>query len=106
MDAAIASVPTGGAIRSRVIDQEHYVCVLPDGEGGHNEKMTPAEFAATRHVVIDQSSGHRLAEAEIAALGIERNVALRHHHFSVLPLVLTAQNLAAIVPSRVARMFT
>lgn len=106
VDAAIASVPIGGAARSRVIDQEHYVCVLPDREGGNNEIMTLAEFAAMRHVVIDQSAGHHLAEAEIAALGIERNIALRLHHFSVLPLVLAGQNLAAIVPSRVARMFT
>jgi DNA-binding transcriptional LysR family regulator len=106
VDAAIASVPIGGAIRSRVIDQEHYVCVLPDGAGGLAEKMTLSQFTGMRHVVIDPSAGHHLAEAEIAALGIERNIALRLHHFSVLPLVLAGQNLAAIVASRVARMFT
>jgi DNA-binding transcriptional LysR family regulator len=106
VDAAIASVPIAGAAHITVIDRERYVCVLPLSAAGPSEDMSLEQFTGMRHVLIDPSAGHDLVEGVIEALGIERKVGLRLHHFSVLPHVLANLNLAAIVPSRIAQMFT
>ena len=106
VDAAIASVPIAGAAHITVIDRERYVCVLPLSAAGPSEDMSLEQFTGMRHVLIDPSAGHDVVERVIEALGIERKVGLHLHHFAVLPHVLANLNLAAIVPSRIAQMFT
>jgi DNA-binding transcriptional LysR family regulator len=105
VDAAIASVDFPGQARREVISRERYVCVLPARLAGSGPTMTIEEFSRLRHVVIDQSTGHSQVDAALTAMGVEREVSLRVHHFSVLPGVLANSDLAVIVPSHVATLF-
>ncbi|YCK79751.1 LysR substrate-binding domain-containing protein (plasmid) [Arthrobacter sp. D3-18] len=105
VDAAIASIDFPGQAHRQVISQERYVCVLPARLAGPGTTMTLEEFKGLRHVVIDRSSGHAQVDAALSSIGVEREVSLRVHHFSVLPGVLANSDLAVIVPLRVARSF-
>ncbi|GAA1248646.1 LysR family transcriptional regulator [Prauserella halophila] len=105
IDAAIASVEFPGKARRNIISAERYVCVLPERLAGAGPTMTIEEFSELRHVVIDQSTGHYQVDAALRAMGVERKVNLRVHHFAVLPGVLANSDLAVIVPSQVATLF-
>lgn len=105
VDAAIASVDFSGQARRKIIPQERYVCVLPARLAGAGSTITLEEFRRLRHVVIDQSLGHSQVDAALSAMGVERDVSLRIHHFSVLPGVLANSDLAVIVPLHVANLF-
>lgn len=106
IDAAVASVPIEGADHHEILYQERYVCVLPENYPGSPEQLALDEFAALRHVAIDQSSGHSQADRLLESMGVERRVVLRLHHFSVLPQIVASNDYAAIVPFRVAELFT
>ncbi|MFC4429461.1 LysR family transcriptional regulator [Citricoccus alkalitolerans] len=111
VDAAIASVELPGHARQEILDQERYVCVIPQGldadnpaapEGG---RLSVEQFGALRHVVIDRAMGHSQADAALATLGVGRDVRLRLPHFASVPAALTSSDLAVIVPLRVAQIF-
>lgn len=106
IDAAVASVPIDGAEHHEVLYQERYVCLLPASFAGSPGTLTQDEFATLRHVAIDPSSGHYQADAVLESMGVERRIGLRMHHFSVLPHVIESSDYAAIVPLRVAELFT
>lgn len=106
IDAAVASVPIEGAEHNEVLYEERYVCVLPESFTGSPHTLTQDEFASLRHVAIDPSSGHRQADELLESMGVERRIGLHMHHFSVLPHVIAGNDYAAIVPLRVAELFT
>ena len=105
IDAAIASVKFPELSHRELIADDRYVAVVPAGSAFTLPKMSLDEFLAARHVAIDQSTGHNQIETAIRSRGLERRVGLRLHHFSVLPNVLSAGELAAIVPLHVAEIF-
>jgi DNA-binding transcriptional LysR family regulator len=106
IDAAVASVPVEGAEHHEVLYEERYVCVLSKSLGGSSGTLTEDEFASLRHVAIDPSSGHYQADQLLESMGVQRRIGLRMHHFSVLPHVIAGSDYAAIVPLRVAELFT
>lgn len=105
IDAAVASVPIQGAEHHEILYEERYVCVLPQSYTGSSGALTLNEFAALPHIAIDRSSGHYQADRLLESMQVKRRVALRLHHFSVLPQIVAGNDYAAIVPLRVAELF-
>lgn len=103
IDAAVASVAVPGAAR-RVLHKDRYVCVTRKGNLNSPE-LTIEEFEGLGHVEIERATGHHQVDEMLAELGVHRRIALRVHHFSILPNILAACDLAALIPIRVARMF-
>lgn len=105
VDAVICSRPIPGRdIRRQVILRERYVCIM-------NAKSAPAsltmeEFLSRKHLVVSRSLGHGLAEEVLSDLGVQRKVSLVLPHFSILPAVLGETDLLAIVPFKIAQLFS
>ncbi|MDR5903358.1 LysR family transcriptional regulator [Halomonas icarae] len=87
-----------------VILRDRYVCL------GRTELLGPKpislkKFLAIRHALVASSSGHSLAEDVMRRNGYQRKVSLEVPHFSVLPRLLLASDLLAIVPMQIAKEF-
>jgi len=106
IDAAVASVDIEGAEHCEVLYEDRYVCVLANSYDGSAGTLDREEFSSLRHMAIDPSSGHYQADALLESMGVKRRIGLRLHHFSVLPHLIANSDYAAIVPLRVAEMFT
>lgn len=85
---------------------EHYVCALredhPDAARG---RMTLERFCSLDHALVSWSGGlfTGVTDAALARLGKQRRVALSVASFLVLPEILRASDLLAVVPRRLIR---
>ncbi|CAG7585573.1 LysR family transcriptional regulator [Rhodococcus opacus] len=64
------------------------------------------DFLAERHIVVDAAAGHVDADQALARMGRRRDIAVRVPHFAVLPELVAQTRHLAVVPSRVAELFT
>ncbi|GBL56911.1 LysR family transcriptional regulator [Pseudomonas sp. R3.Fl] len=104
VDTAICRQAVPGS-RSRVLIQERYVCLLSADHPRIGERLELAGYLAERHVVVTRTSGHGIAEDVLQAMKLERRIALRVPHFSVLPKIIPGTDLLTILPAQIARMF-
>jgi DNA-binding transcriptional LysR family regulator len=104
VDAAICRQAVPGS-RSQVLIQEHYVCLLSAGHPRIGSSLDLATYLGERHVVVTRTSGHGIAEDVLQAMKLERRIALRVPHFSVLPKIIADTDLLTILPAQIARMF-
>ena len=105
IDLAVGYVPQlRDKIRRERLFEEHYVCMTrPDRRGG----LTLKEFVSARHVLISSmGSGHQQLERALAEHGVEQNVALRVHHFVVVPLIVADTDLIVSLPRHVADVWS
>lgn len=107
VDAAICSrtVPSK-VLRSEVLMEERYVCLLDGGHPRIGKAMSLEQFMAEPHVIVTRTSGHGMTEDVLKQMGVERKVRLRIPHFSVLPKIIPQTDLLVILPSRIASMFS
>ncbi|MEP9384659.1 LysR family transcriptional regulator [Nocardioides sp. KR10-350] len=70
------------------------------------DAVTFEELAAEHHATVFGSSGHSGPRASLATHGLLDRVALEVTRFSVLPYLLEATDLVAIVPEYVGEVFT
>lgn len=108
LDAAIGNLPSlRGQTRSMPLFREHYVCMLGIEYAKSIQKMTMATFLASRHVAVSSTfSGHRLAEDALVDLGIPRKIVVRTPYYTALPQFIANSDLVALVPSRMAEVFS
>lgn len=105
VNAVICSRPiTAENLEQRVILRDRYVCL------GRAELLGPPpisleDFLAIRHALVASASGHGLAEEVMRRNGYQRKVSLEVPHFSILPRLLLASDLLAIVPVQIAKEF-
>ncbi|TDB04198.1 LysR family transcriptional regulator [Halomonas marinisediminis] len=105
VNAVICSRPImTESLEQCVILRDRYVCL------GRTELLGPKpislkKFLAIRHALVASSSGHGLAEDVMRRNGYQRKVSLEVPHFSVLPRLLLASDLLAIVPMQIAKEF-
>lgn len=93
-------------LHTRQLFDEHYVCALrddhPDAARG---RMTLDRFCSLDHALVSWSGGlfTGVTDAALARLGRQRRVALSVASFLVLPEILRASDLLAVVPRRLIR---
>ncbi|MGY1705990.1 LysR substrate-binding domain-containing protein [Geodermatophilus sp. SYSU D00697] len=98
VDAAIASTPVPGDLRSTVVLEDSYGCLVREDFPLVDGRMTLADFLAGRHAVVAANTGHRLAERILADLQLDRRTTVTVPHFSALPHLVDRCNLIAIFP--------
>lgn len=116
-DLAIGFLPglKAGFYQQRLFDDSH-TCLVRAGHPRLKNKLTLAQFSAESHVMTEpggsryktvspQTSTTTLIERCLAASGLRRRIALRVPHFMVVPEIVQATDLIAVVPSYV-RMYT
>lgn len=93
-------------LRRDALFREGYVglCTRPHPRVG--DRPTLMEFLAERHIAVVASAGHGDPDQALTGIGQRRDVAVRIHHFAVLPEILASTHYLSVVPNRVAGLFT
>jgi DNA-binding transcriptional LysR family regulator len=94
-------------LHARELFKEHYVCVLRENHPviqGHN-KLTLDKFCKLDHALISYTGGQfrGVTDDALEKLGQQRTVTVSVKCFLVLPELLRASDLVAILPSRLVR---
>jgi len=107
VSAAIGNLPALlSETRTQTLFEERYVCLLRRKHSSIGRKLSVAEFAAARHVLVSSGlSGHNLLEDTLRGLGIQRRIGLQIPHFAILGNLIANSDLLAMLPSRVAKFF-
>jgi DNA-binding transcriptional LysR family regulator len=103
VDAAIAGAVVPGDLRSTVVMEDSYGCLVRKDFPLVDGRMTLESFLGGRHAVVAASTGHRLAEQTMAELDLTRPTTVTLPHFSVLPHLVDRCNLIAIIPRDAGR---
>jgi DNA-binding transcriptional LysR family regulator len=103
--ALLTPESTGAMLHSETLFNERYVCVMrthhPDATG---EALTLDRFCALDHVLVSPSGGafQGVTDQALARVGRSRRVTVSVTSFLVLPEILQASDLIAVVPRRLA----
>ncbi|WP_050469196.1 LysR family transcriptional regulator [Herbaspirillum chlorophenolicum] len=94
---------TPPGLHARRLFDEHYVCVLrADHPAARGKRLSLKQFCALDHALAsyagDPFSG--VTDQALAALGMQRRVSLSVKRFLILPDILRASDMVAVVPSR------
>jgi DNA-binding transcriptional LysR family regulator len=93
--------------RVETLFTERYTCLLSSSHPTINNKLSVKAFSSARHILVTSPwSGHILIDSILSSQGISRNIVARVPHFSSLPNILVGSDLLAILPSRVASIFS
>ena len=105
-DAAISmGLAHGAAIRRDVLVGDRMVCVMRSGHPAARRHLDIDAFLALDHLRISISPvDSRFVDDVLARLGRQRRVALNVPHWLVVPEVLRATDLAAVMPEQFARV--
>lgn len=90
-------------LHARRLFDEEYVCVLRAGHPALEEgKLSLERFCALDHVIVSYVGGgfRGATDSALEVLGLSRRVVLSVPSFLVLPDILRASDLVAMVPSR------
>lgn len=91
-------------LHARNLFEEHYVCVLradhPAIQG--RKRLTVNQFCQLDHALVSYTGGgfHGVTDEALAKLGKQRTVTLSVKSFLILPDILRASDMVAILPSR------
>jgi DNA-binding transcriptional LysR family regulator len=87
---------------SRFLYRERYVCAVRNRHPLNKKKVSVKDFCRFDHVLVSPSGGafEGPTDRELAKLGLARRVALSVPSFLILPEVLQADDLIAVVPER------
>lgn len=106
VDAAMTTAdaaPPG--LRARKLFDEHYVAIARRDHPRIGETLDLDTFCALDHVIVSPRGGGFVGptDAALAAHGRSRRVALSVPGFLIVPEIVAASDLMALVPSRIAR---
>lgn len=90
-------------LHARVLFHERYVCVLRDGHpAATGRKLTLEQFCALDHALGSYAGGgfHGVTDDALHKLGQRREVTVSVNSFLILPDILRASDMVAILPSR------
>lgn len=94
-------------LHCRTLFDEHYVCVLRAGHPVMQQgtPLTVDQFCALDHALVSYSGGsfRGVTDEALQALGKQRQVTLSVKSFLVLPDILRASDMIAILPSRLVQ---
>lgn len=106
-DLAVGYLPhPRSSLRSRRLFADKFVCMVRAGHPVLEAPLTFERYAALFHVAVSRRGGREgLVTTALAALGVERRIALVIPHFAAAPGVVAASDLAVTVPSGLARLY-
>jgi DNA-binding transcriptional LysR family regulator len=91
-------------LHAKRLFEEHYVCVLREHHPAVQDKrtLTLDEFCTLDHALVSYTGGgfSGVTDEALARLGKHRNVTLSVKSFLVVPDILRASDMVAILPSR------
>ncbi|MDR3096522.1 MAG: LysR family transcriptional regulator [Paraburkholderia sp.] len=107
LDLAIGNLPAlKPHTHSALLFDEPYVCMTRRRAGLPARRMSRERFLAMQHImVVSSESSHRTINDSLRAAGLDRKIALRVPHFSVVPQILRRTDWMVTLPRRVARFF-
>lgn len=102
LETGVAGAATGPEIRAQALFRDRFVgAVHADHPLARGDAITPARFAAGRHVLTSRRGQHRgVVDDALAPLGLERHVAAIVGGFSAALALARATDLIATVPER------
>lgn len=105
-DAAISmGLAHGAAIRRDALLADRMVCVLRRGHPAARRPLDVGSFLRLDHLRVSISPvDSRFVDDVLARLGLRRRVALNVPHWLVVPEVLRATDMVAVMPERLARV--
>lgn len=106
LEAGLADLAVGylphprSSLRSRRLFSDGFVCMVRAGHPVLEGPLTLERYAALSHVVVSRGGVREgIITNALAALGVERRIALIVPHFAAAPGVVAASDLAVTVPS-------
>ncbi|WP_321855302.1 LysR family transcriptional regulator [Paraburkholderia tropica] len=107
LDLAIGNLPAlKPHTRHALLFDEPYVCMTRRRAGLPARRMSRERFLDMQHImVVSSESSHRTINDSMRTAGLNRKIALRVPHFSVVPQILLRTNWMVTLPQRVARFF-
>ncbi len=102
-DLTIGNLPDfdAGFYQQRLF-RDRYVCIVSRDHPSIGTRISARQFAAARHAIaMPGGTGHGIIERTLVAQGLESRIALRVQNFLVLPAIVAASDLIAIVPHSV-----
>ncbi|MBR1220594.1 LysR family transcriptional regulator [Bradyrhizobium sp. U87765 SZCCT0131] len=101
LETGVVDDRIGPEIRTLALFDDRYVGVVRAGHPLSRGKITPARYAAPRHVVFSHSGDARgLVDERLAALGLQREIAAIVGGFTTALALARRSDLVATVPSR------
>jgi DNA-binding transcriptional LysR family regulator len=102
-DLTIGNLPdfAAGFYQQRLF-RDRYICIVSRDHPTIGKRLTARQFAAASHAIaMPGGTGHGVIERTLVANGLESRIALRVQNFLVLPSIVAASDLIAIVPHSV-----
>jgi len=101
LETGLIERTTGPELRSVALFRDRWVGVTRKGHPLMRGRMTPERFAGARHVVVSRPGQERSSVDEsLAALGLERQVAVSVGGFGIAVGLVRATDLVTCVPER------
>nr|WP_198984318.1 LysR family transcriptional regulator [Herbaspirillum sp. ASV7] len=94
---------TPPGLHARTLFEEHYVCALRAGHpAARGRRLSLRQFCALDHALVSYAGDpfHGVTDDALAQLGLQRRVSLSVKRFLVLPDILRATDMVAVVPQR------
>lgn len=102
--ALVTPASTSPGLHARNLFEEHYVCVLREGHPAMRDRkrLTIDQLCALDHALVSYTGGgfRGVTDAALEKLGKRRQVTLSVKSFIILPEILRASDMVAILPSR------
>jgi len=102
-DLTIGNLPdfAAGFYQQRLF-RDRYVCIVRRDHPAIGTRITARQLATASHAIaMPGGTGHGIIERTLVTLGLEHRIALRVQNFLVLPSIVAASDLIAIVPHSV-----
>jgi DNA-binding transcriptional LysR family regulator len=92
-------------LHQQVLFEEQYVLVVRQGHPVLKQRLTARRLAQLEYVIMSPEGGgfRGVTDVELERLGYQRRVVLSTQHFLFIPEVVARTDLAAMLPSRLAR---
>ena len=107
LDFAIGNLPTLKPVtKYALLFNEEYACMTRKRPGLPARRITRERFQEMLHVAVASiDSSHLLIEETLRTNGLQRRIALRVPHFTVIPQILRRTDWMVTLPRGVAEVF-
>lgn len=101
LEAGVVGDGTGPEVRAQALFRDRFIGVVRKGHPLSKGKITPARYAAGKHILVGRRGFKRSALDEaLEALGLEREIVTIVGGFSAALMLARASDLIACVPER------
>ena len=92
-------------LHHQALFEEHYALTVRKGHPALRRRLTARQLADLEYVIMSPEGGgfRGVTDVELERLGYQRRVILSTQHFLFIPEVVARSDLAAMLPSRLAR---